>query len=182
MTSGIEQAGILEHQRTRAGLAGLRARHPLLDPILIELALGQAPQASFHPELTRPLLREAMAGAIPDSVRLRREKAWFDSLIADCMTGPEAPAIRTLLTGSDARVQQYLAQGACAAALATLTRESGPTRFQAMHLLWKLLGIECWLRAQDGEDTLATLAEHSSPRVAISTRPAPRRPESCPGV
>jgi len=149
LTQGIEQAGILEHQRRAGALAGLRVRQPLLDPSLLELALGQDPEHSFHPELTRPLLREAMDGMLPDQIRLRPGKAWFDSLIADCITGPDGVAIRVLLSGADARVSEYLAPGTAHCALQRLASGSGAPRFEAMHLLWRLLGIECWLRAQE---------------------------------
>ncbi|MHB8233897.1 MAG: asparagine synthase-related protein, partial [Solirubrobacteraceae bacterium] len=39
LTRGIEEAGLFEHQRRRAALAGLEARHPLLDLDLVELGL-----------------------------------------------------------------------------------------------------------------------------------------------
>ena len=71
LTRGVEEIGIFEHQRQRAALAGVQARHPLLDPDLLELACGQPPRASFDRAPSRPLLREAMAGLLPDEVRLR---------------------------------------------------------------------------------------------------------------
>ncbi len=172
LTQGIEQAGILEHQRRRAALAGLRARHPLLDPVLLELALCQEPSLSFDPELTRPLLREAMNGLLPEQIRLRPGKAWFDSLIADCITGPDGAATRALLTAPDTRVGEYLRPGAAHNALETLASANGVPRFEAMHLLWRLLGAECWLRAQENDGTAPALDDLSAPRVAISRHPA----------
>ena len=49
LTCAVEEAGVLEHQRQRAALAGLEARLPLLDPALIGFALAQSPRASFDP-------------------------------------------------------------------------------------------------------------------------------------
>jgi len=40
-----------------------------------------------------------MQGLLPDSVRLRPQKAWFDSVIVDTLAGPDGKAIRGLLTG-----------------------------------------------------------------------------------
>jgi asparagine synthase (glutamine-hydrolysing) len=187
LTCGIEQAGILEHQRTRAATAGLRARHPLLDPGLLELALSQPPRASFDPELTRPLLREALRGTLPDSIVMRPQKAWFDSLIADCITAEGTATIAALLAGRDSRVREYLRPAAPERALASLSAASGAPRFEAMHLLWRAVGIECWLRSLEGVPPLPSTIRASALRVriepsrALRTLPAaatPRRPAS----
>ena len=107
---GIEQAGVFEHQRRRAGLAGLEARHPLLDLDLVELSLRQSPLLTFDRRYSRPLLRESMAGLLPDSVRLRPGKAQFESLIVDCLTGPDGVAVRAILTSPRAELRAFLDQ------------------------------------------------------------------------
>ncbi len=52
--------------------------------------------ATFDRFRSRPVLRASMDGLLPDSVRLRPEKAWFDSMIIDCLTGPDGAAARSL--------------------------------------------------------------------------------------
>ncbi len=98
LARGIEANGVFEHQRRRAAMAGVEARHPLLDLDLIELSLRQAPGESFDPRFSRPLLRAAMAGLLPDPARLRPEKARFESLVIDCLTGPDRDAVRAILS------------------------------------------------------------------------------------
>jgi len=169
LTVAIEEAGVLEHQRQRATLAGLEARLPMLDPDLILLALGHSPSESFDPELNRPLLREAMAGLLPDRVRLRSEKAWFDSLIVACLTGADMPLIHALLMGSASESRAFIDGEQIARAYDSLTAARGVERFHAMHLIWRALTIECWLRAQadPDESTLPHAAEISSPQVEL---------------
>ena len=89
---------MFEHQRRRAASAGLEARHPLFDLDLVELSLRQPPLATFDRHRSRPVLRAAMAGALPDAVRLRPHKALFDSVLVDSLAGPDGALARRLLS------------------------------------------------------------------------------------
>ena len=112
LTRGVQEIGVFEHQRRRAASAGLESRHPLFDLDLLELALRQPPRATFDRFRNRPVLRASMEGLLPDSVRLRPEKAWFDSMIIDCLTGPDGAAARGLLTSPQAELRAYADLGA----------------------------------------------------------------------
>lgn len=147
VTRGIEEAGVFEHQRRRAALAGLRARHPILDLDLVELALRQPPRASLDRRFNRPVLRESMAGLLPDAVRLRPAKARFERLIADCLNGADGAAVRAILTAPDLELGAYLEPVAMRRALFdsdTLRRDSP---FRWMWQVWRLLTAELWLRS-----------------------------------
>ena len=61
-------------------MAGLEALSPLLDLGLVELMLRVPPEANFDPVLTRPLVREALRGALPPAVLARRDKGDFSAL------------------------------------------------------------------------------------------------------
>ncbi len=150
LTHGVEEAGVFEHHRRRAVLANVRARHPLFDLDLLELVLRQPPEASFDPHRNRPLLREGMAGRLPDSVRLRPAKAWFDPLIVDCLTGPDGAAVRRLLSDPRAELREYVDQHAMRATLLDGPAAQGRRSFAWMHQVWRLLTAECWLRAEAG--------------------------------
>ncbi len=80
LTMGMEASGIREQQFRRAQNAGIDGRSPLLSVELIELMLRMPPELSFGAAMSRPLLREAMAGLVPDAVRLRPGKSYFDEL------------------------------------------------------------------------------------------------------
>ncbi|HEY1450574.1 MAG TPA: asparagine synthase-related protein [Solirubrobacteraceae bacterium] len=152
LTCGIEETGVFEHQRRRASLAGLRARHPLFDLDLVELCLRQPPEASFDPHRNRPQLRAAMAGLLPDSVRLRPGKAWFDSLVIDCLTGADGPAVRALLGDPHAELGAYVDLRRLRDRLPVDSPPHGAARFSWMHRIWRLLTAECWLRLQARPD------------------------------
>lgn len=148
VTRGIEEAGVFEHQRRRAALAGLRARHPILDLDLVGLALRQPPRSTLDRRFSRPLLRASMAGLLPDSVRLRPAKARFEALIADCLSGADGAAVRQILTAPGLELGAYLDPIAMRRALFdsdALRRESP---FRWMWQVWRLLTAELWLRSQ----------------------------------
>ena len=69
LTSGVAARGPRPRARRRAEMAGLEARHPFLDAELIDFVLRLPPELGFDPHRSRPLLRAAMAGVVPDEVR-----------------------------------------------------------------------------------------------------------------
>jgi asparagine synthase (glutamine-hydrolysing) len=149
LSMGLEANGVFEHQRNRARRLGIEARHPLLDLDMVELSLRLSPADSLDPRFSRPQLRAAMAGLLPDSVRLRPAKARFESIVVDCLDGPDFPAIRDLLIGRDAQLGDYVDPVAFGADL--LDGGAVPRRsFRWMWLVWRCLTAEIWLRAEAG--------------------------------
>jgi asparagine synthase (glutamine-hydrolysing) len=178
ITRGVEETGVFEHQRRRAALAGLDARHPLFDLDLLELALRQPPEASFDRHRNRPLLRASMAGLVPDAIRLRPAKAWFDALVIDCLQGSDGAAIRRLLTEPSAELRAYADLEQVRTRLLDGGPTQGPESFRSMHQLWRLVSAECWLRAQEDPSSprLPSGLKPSAARVAMhETPPAPAR-------
>jgi asparagine synthetase B (glutamine-hydrolysing) len=168
ITRGIEEAGVFENQRRLAALAGLEARHPLLDLDLVELGLRQPPRATFDRRFSRPVLRASMAGLLPDTVRLRPAKAWFDSLIVDCLVGPDGAAVRQILTDPNAELRAYLDQGEMRRALFDTDNLLDREPFRWMWQVWRLLTAELWLRAQASPATELRLnPPPSASQVAI---------------
>jgi asparagine synthase (glutamine-hydrolysing) len=148
LTRGIEELGLFEHHRQRAASAGLQARHPLLDLDLAELALRTPPRVSFDPHRNRPVLRAALAGVLPDTVRQRPGKARFDTLIIDSLSGPDGAAIRRLLSEPDAELAAYVDLGRVRRELFGSDRLRRDRPFDWMCQVWRLASAECWLRAQ----------------------------------
>jgi asparagine synthase (glutamine-hydrolysing) len=171
VTQGIEQAGVFEHQRRRAALAGLEARHPLLDLDLVELGLRQPPEQTLDPRFNRPLLRAAMRGLLPDSVRLRPQKARFESLIVDCLRGTDAAAVRRLLTAPDAEIGAYVDRSAMRRSLFDSEERFEADPFRWMWQVWRLVNAEYWLRSLAGTLASAPAGEPrpSPPSVRLST-------------
>jgi asparagine synthase (glutamine-hydrolysing) len=148
LSRGVEAAGVFELHRHRAALAGIEARHPLLDLDLVELVLRQQPLSSFDRHLSRPALRDAMAGLLPDAVRLRRHKALFDSLVVDTLAGPDRRAVRLLLDDRRAELGAYVDLDAVRETLLDGTAIRSASPFRWMQQVWRLTTAECWLRAQ----------------------------------
>jgi asparagine synthase (glutamine-hydrolysing) len=172
LTRGVEETGVFDHQRRRAASAGLEARHPLFDLELVELCLRLPPLATFDRYRSRPLLRAAMSGLLPDAVRLRPEKALFDSLLLDTLAGTDDTAVRALLCDPRAELAAYVDLQAMRAALFN----GGERSFRWMWQVWRLASAECWLRAQAG-DTKAlagAAARASAPQVALIGADTPR--------
>jgi asparagine synthase (glutamine-hydrolysing) len=144
---GIESTGVFEHQRRRAAMAGLEARHPMLDLDLVELALRQPPEQTLDPRFSRPVLREAMAGLLPDRVRLRPQKALFESLIVAAMRGPDGTAIEEILLAPDAEIGAYVDRERMQTALFGTARVRNEDEFRWMWQVWRLLTAEVWLRS-----------------------------------
>jgi asparagine synthase (glutamine-hydrolysing) len=159
---GIESTGVFEHQRRRAAMAGLEARHPMLDLDLVELSLRQPPEQTLDPRFSRPVLREAMAGLLPDSVRLRPQKALFEQLIVSAMRGPDGAEIERILTAPDAEVGAYVDRERMRSALFGTGAVRKEDEFRWMWQVWRLLTAEVWLRSLSTADGLV------KPKTALS--------------
>jgi asparagine synthase (glutamine-hydrolysing) len=133
--------------------AGLAVAHPMLDDVdLVEFVLSLPPEIAFDPHLSRPLLREAMAGLMPDSIRLRPTKSYFDELFHRTLNETDWPSIRGLLASSDAAIAEYVDP---AGIRTLLDRPAERRRGATAWTIWRLFGAECWLRRLSGGD-LAT--------------------------
>jgi asparagine synthase (glutamine-hydrolysing) len=60
--------------------AGVRLSHPFLDTDLVRFCLGLPREFKEQPGCRKRLLREAMAGRLPDSIRCRRFKRGFNDV------------------------------------------------------------------------------------------------------
>jgi asparagine synthase (glutamine-hydrolysing) len=128
----------------------VRDVHPFLDVDLVELVLGLPPELAFDARLDRPLLREAMRGLLPERVRLREDKIFFDVLLRDALTGPDRATVHGVLTrgslelgglvhAAALRAQWERGPGAC---------PRGPSAWSAE--IWRAFALETWLRREAG--------------------------------
>jgi asparagine synthase (glutamine-hydrolysing) len=62
-------------------LAGLEGRHPFYDRRVIEFAFAIPEDQRCRPRATKYIFRQPGRGLLPDSVRQRRDKAEFSSLL-----------------------------------------------------------------------------------------------------
>ena len=148
LTDGRDAFGVHDHLRRMSSMAAVQDVHPFLDVDLIELVLGLPPQLAFDADLDRALLREAMRGLLPESVRLRPGKVYFGALLRDALLGPDHEAVDSVLTGAPLELGDLVDRDA----LIALWR-GGPDRCPRGALAWateswRAFALERWLRRE----------------------------------
>lgn len=146
LTSGRERAGAHDFLRHMFSDAELIGSHPLLEDIdLVEAVLELPPELAFHARYDRPLLREAVADLLPDRIRLRAGKSYFNDVFADAVHEADDAAIRRLLAPG-AEIGRYVRPE-----LVERLRAVPPARRGGREtwLLWRLAVTEAWLRMQE---------------------------------
>jgi asparagine synthase (glutamine-hydrolysing) len=79
----------LLHQYDRCSMAnGVESRFPFMDYRLLEFAFSLPLQSRVGGGYTKRVLREAVAGALPDAIRLNKRKTGFNSPFSDWLKGP----------------------------------------------------------------------------------------------
>jgi asparagine synthase (glutamine-hydrolysing) len=120
-------------------------RHPFLDRRLVEFGLALPEDQCQRQGVTKVLLRRAMNGLLPDSVRDRRDKAEFSHMFSDQFSALGGAALfknlgveaRGFVNGDRVRkmygqMEQFASQGF-----------PGPVTY--VWLLWMIWGVELWL-------------------------------------
>lgn len=141
-----------EHVRRRNVLAGIEPRHPLVDVDVLELVYRLPPELSFDRRFSRPLLREAVEGIVPDEIRLRAGKSSFDAVFHDSLAGDDLAVARLLLGSPDSRIGAYVDAERFRQTLLEPDPPPPGLRRQTWALsVWRALTAECWLREQEDE-------------------------------
>jgi asparagine synthase (glutamine-hydrolysing) len=158
MLRGLGPPLAYDHIRHRTAAVGVFSRHPVLDVDLIETVFDTPPELSFDPYVSRPLLREAMAGLLPEPVRTRVSKSRFDAIFHEALAGPDLALARGLL-GPDARSGAYVDLARVRSDLLGAPPRSDNARMGWAIGLWRLLTAECWLRYLEDPRALRSDAE-----------------------
>lgn len=167
LTRHRERIGAHDYLRRRAAMTGSVAAHPFLQDLdLVELALRLPPEQAFFSEHDRPMLRAAMVGELPDVVRLRSGKSYFNHLFEEALNGPDSVALEALLApGAEisAVVRPSFLEEVLAAPVA---RRRGVWSWTA----WRFATAECWLRFQSDPDFW--LRTPGLENLAVASRPS----------
>jgi asparagine synthase (glutamine-hydrolysing) len=149
LTRHRERIGAHDYLRRRAAMTGAIGAHPFLEDLdLIEFALRLPPEHAFSSKHDRPVLRAAMDRELPDEVRLRTEKSYFNHLLDGALSGPDRPALEVLL-GPGAEISSLVRPAFLEGLLTTpLERRGGVWSWTA----WRFASAECWLRFQADPD------------------------------
>jgi asparagine synthase (glutamine-hydrolysing) len=121
----------------------LESRVPFLDHRLVEKTLSLSPERVINDGMTKYILRQAMEGIIPESIRLRRDKVGFLTPEQQWFRSPKLQAyVRDILNSDTFRRRPYFDHGKCVRIYDAHMRG----RVNASRDIWKWINLELWLR------------------------------------
>jgi asparagine synthase (glutamine-hydrolysing) len=122
--------------------ASLEARVPFLDHRLVEFAVNLPPEQKLHRGVTKVLLREAMAGILPETV-LHKPKEGFSIPIKHWLRDSLKPLMQDLLAPDLLARRGYFNP----AVVGGWIGEHLDGRANHSHRLWALMVFEIWYRS-----------------------------------
>jgi asparagine synthase (glutamine-hydrolysing) len=144
LTGGGDELEVAGQLRRESIDGGIDRRHPLLfDLDLVSAVLANPPRLQFDPIRDRSLLRDALAGYIPEQVRGRYAKSYFTPLLAAALSGPDRGSLLGPLSEPAAPVRSFMR----AEALDSTLAQSGPIPPARAMSLWRIAMIDAWLRS-----------------------------------
>jgi Asparagine synthase len=142
LTEGRVQTTSHDFLRHKSALAGVEGRHPYLEDVNLVMEMLAIPsEASYQEALDRPLLRRAVAGLVPDSVRLRASKSYFNAMFEEIVTSSDREALLGLLADG-AHIGRYVRLDLLRGWL--LDPSARPANW--CWVVWRAAMGECWLR------------------------------------
>lgn len=133
----------LLHYEDRSSMAfGIEARTPFLDVNLVEFVMGLPFEEKIKGATTKVLLRDAMAGVLPEPVRLRRDKKGYPTPLAAWLRGTLREFARELLLSEQTRRRQVLRPEMVERRL----REHLEGEADHSWLIWRWMTLEIWFR------------------------------------
>jgi asparagine synthase (glutamine-hydrolysing) len=130
------------HDRNAASL-GIEVRHPFLDTRLFEYVLAIPGEQLFRLGFTKNLLRRAMAGVLPERIRLRESKTRFTRFLDFVLLERASGEIHDLLKAPRSADLGFLSGERLRSAYIGLARERTD---EARRALWYAINLEIWLR------------------------------------
>ncbi len=121
----------------------IESRVPFLDYRLVELCFALPPEQKIRDGATKYILRQAMQGIIPESVRTRHDKIGFSTPQDTWLRGELAPWLREVFTSPEFRGRPYWAADAVLGLLDRHVSGAG----DHSPVLWRCLVMELWHRA-----------------------------------
>ena len=133
---------LLHYEDRNAMAFSVEARVPFLDHRLVEWLVRLPPELNLRQGMTKVVLREAVAGILPEKIRLRTDKLGFVTPEDTWLRVALRRQIEALLDSETMRARPYWRIGVlkawyrryCDGQLAI-----GPT-------VWRWINLECWLR------------------------------------
>ena len=119
---------------------GVEYAHPFVDRRLIEFAMAVPADELSRPGRSKRMMRDAMAGLMPDSARERIGKTSLVPLIEKGLLVEERAAVREILSNPQIVEMEFVRAGWLAAEL-----DAGSGWSADGYFLWLCLSLELWL-------------------------------------
>ncbi len=132
---------LLHYEDRNAMAMGIEARVPFLDHRLVDCLLRLPTDYHLGEGLTKRLLREAMRGVLPESVRRRTDKMGFVTPGNDWLSGPWRSAIHATLRSDRFRSRPYWRAEAAQA----LFDRFCEGRAAIGSTVWRWVSVEWWI-------------------------------------
>jgi asparagine synthase (glutamine-hydrolysing) len=128
-----------------AASSRIETRYPFLARPLVELALATDPQILASPTETKPLLRAAMRGILPEQVRMRKTKGSATARLIWSLT-KERERIEEMLR------DPLLAQLGCVepTTFRRAYEDARVGKVSTLQYIYSALSLETWLTVQNG--------------------------------
>lgn len=121
---------------------GIEAREPFLDHRLVEFVMALPSEYRIRNGVSKWILREALRGIVPDSIRTYPGKRPFPTPQLEWLRGAEQKSIVGLLESS-----RFKGRGLCSATGALdAVRELSHGNDSKSNLVWRLVNYEMWMR------------------------------------
>lgn len=121
----------------------LESRAPFLDYRLVEKSLASAPFDLINNGWTKTILRQAMLGSLPESIRLRKDKMGFETPQSKWFKTKEFQVVYSkLLDGMNLEKYGIITK---VEAINLLERHTNSTQDFSREI-WKVLNLEIWFR------------------------------------
>lgn len=133
-------------------LEGIEPRFPFYDRRVVAIILGQSTEAKIASGQPRALLRKALAGVLPEKVRMRRDKTDFAPSVLASFTPERLAMLADLARDMPEHLREYVAPEALRQILGAFERPE--TRVAALAPLIRVQWLDCWLRLQSAPKTL----------------------------
>ena len=134
---------LLRHADRNSMAFSREVRLPFLDHRLVELVDALPDDMKLRGGTTKWVLREAIQGLVPESIRTRTDKIGFAVPFHDWLRGPLAPAMRDAFSSARFRERGIHDAGFLGKALDRFL--AGETRWA--DTLWNAFAVEHWMRA-----------------------------------
>jgi asparagine synthase (glutamine-hydrolysing) len=169
IASHLEQAPYQQavHWLDRMGASfSIEVRHPFLDRRLAEAVLATPPDQVFELGCYKPLLRQAMDGLLPDSLRLRRDKTRLGEFVDFSLRDKAGDFVEDLL-GAPRIAELGFVNGPELRTAFRAYRQGD--RHPEKRKIWLAVTLELWLRRHCGKLGFPiNLKESGQPAAASS--------------